>query len=172
MYSYLVIPFLYVARKLKSRTVEQGSCWKEPSTKVCFCVVIKEFYLVLLLYNCSITIVILRDCPGLCNRQMRGEDLHGLNIEELQQLEKMLEVGLSRVLETKVCLCCFCIRHEECFVHMVTLRVSILFREIGSWRRSLLLKGRLDYNFHYKEVFWVLYSYFRNKPHLFQDLMF
>ncbi|KAJ4701453.1 MADS-box protein like [Melia azedarach] len=34
-------------------------------------------------------------------RQMRGEDLQGLNIEELQQLEKMLEVGLSRVLETK-----------------------------------------------------------------------
>lgn len=35
---------------------------------------------------------------------MRGEDLQGLNIEELQQLEKMLEVGLSRVLETKVSL--------------------------------------------------------------------
>ncbi|KAB5568764.1 hypothetical protein DKX38_002557 [Salix brachista] len=34
-------------------------------------------------------------------RRMRGEDLQGLNIEELQQMEKMLEVGLSRVLETK-----------------------------------------------------------------------
>ncbi|KAJ0087007.1 hypothetical protein Patl1_08655 [Pistacia atlantica] len=34
-------------------------------------------------------------------RQMRGEDLKGLNIEELQQLEKMLESGLGRVLETK-----------------------------------------------------------------------
>ncbi|XP_012067995.1 MADS-box protein JOINTLESS isoform X2 [Jatropha curcas] len=34
-------------------------------------------------------------------RQMSGEDLQGLNIEELQQLEKMLESGLSRVLETK-----------------------------------------------------------------------
>ncbi|CAK7347256.1 unnamed protein product [Dovyalis caffra] len=34
-------------------------------------------------------------------RRMRGEDLRGLNIEELQQLEKVLEVGLSRVLETK-----------------------------------------------------------------------
>ena len=33
---------------------------------------------------------------------MRGEDLQGLNIEELQQLEKVLEVGLSCVLETKV----------------------------------------------------------------------
>ncbi|KAJ6730275.1 MADS-BOX PROTEIN SVP ISOFORM X1 [Salix viminalis] len=29
-------------------------------------------------------------------RRMRGEDLQGLNIEELQQMEKMLEVGLSR----------------------------------------------------------------------------
>ncbi|XWS25374.1 hypothetical protein CRYUN_Cryun27aG0063400 [Craigia yunnanensis] len=34
-------------------------------------------------------------------RQMRGEDLKGLNIDELQQLEKMLESGLARVLETK-----------------------------------------------------------------------
>ncbi|XP_031248540.1 MADS-box protein SVP-like [Pistacia vera] len=34
-------------------------------------------------------------------RQMRGEDLKGLNIEELQQLEKLLESGLGRVLETK-----------------------------------------------------------------------
>ncbi|KAK3423470.1 hypothetical protein EUGRSUZ_F00420 [Eucalyptus grandis] len=34
-------------------------------------------------------------------RQLRGEDLQGLNIEELQQLEKMLEAGLNRVLVTK-----------------------------------------------------------------------
>ncbi|KAJ6997588.1 hypothetical protein NC653_013984 [Populus alba x Populus x berolinensis] len=34
-------------------------------------------------------------------RRMRGEELQGLNIEELQQLEKVLEVGLSCVLETK-----------------------------------------------------------------------
>lgn len=34
-------------------------------------------------------------------KQMRGEDLQGLNIEDLQQLEKMLESGLGRVLETK-----------------------------------------------------------------------
>lgn len=37
---------------------------------------------------------------------MRGEDLQGLNIDELQQLEKMLEAGLTRVLETKVYTCC------------------------------------------------------------------
>ncbi|XP_022772274.1 MADS-box protein SVP-like [Durio zibethinus] len=34
-------------------------------------------------------------------RQMRGEDLQGLNIDQLQQLEKMLESGLTRILETK-----------------------------------------------------------------------
>ncbi|XP_039055554.1 MADS-box protein AGL24-like [Hibiscus syriacus] len=34
-------------------------------------------------------------------RQMRGEDLQGLNIDELQRLEKLLESGLARVLETK-----------------------------------------------------------------------
>lgn len=36
------------------------------------------------------------------NRQTRGEELDGLNLEELQKLEKMLEAGLTRVLETKV----------------------------------------------------------------------
>ncbi|KAK9005615.1 hypothetical protein V6N11_043041 [Hibiscus sabdariffa] len=34
-------------------------------------------------------------------RQMRGEELQGLNIDELQRLEKQLESGLARVLETK-----------------------------------------------------------------------
>lgn len=34
-------------------------------------------------------------------RQMRGEDLQGLTIEDLQQLERSLETGLSRVIEKK-----------------------------------------------------------------------
>lgn len=34
-------------------------------------------------------------------RQMRGEELEGLSVEELQQLEKNLETGLHRVLQTK-----------------------------------------------------------------------
>uniref|UniRef100_K9LW08 MADS11-like protein 2 n=1 Tax=Iris fulva TaxID=92176 RepID=K9LW08_9ASPA len=34
-------------------------------------------------------------------RKMRGEDLQGLSIEDLQQLEKTLETGLSRVLDRK-----------------------------------------------------------------------
>ncbi|XP_054824381.1 MADS-box protein SVP-like [Prosopis cineraria] len=34
-------------------------------------------------------------------RQMRGEDLQGLDIQELQQLERSLESGLGRVIEKK-----------------------------------------------------------------------
>ncbi|BAF19063.1 mADS-box transcription factor 55 [Oryza sativa Japonica Group] len=34
-------------------------------------------------------------------RQMRGEELEGLSVEELQQMEKNLEAGLQRVLCTK-----------------------------------------------------------------------
>ncbi|XP_019152666.1 PREDICTED: MADS-box protein AGL24-like [Ipomoea nil] len=34
-------------------------------------------------------------------RQMKGEELQGLSLEELQKLEKKLENGLTRVLETK-----------------------------------------------------------------------
>ena len=46
----------------------------------------------------NLTVII----PLTYNRQMRGEDLRGLNLDELQQLEKTLESGLVRVLETKV----------------------------------------------------------------------
>lgn len=35
-------------------------------------------------------------------RQLRGEELEGLSLEELQQIEKKLEAGFSRVLEIKV----------------------------------------------------------------------
>ncbi|OWM71331.1 hypothetical protein CDL15_Pgr011460 [Punica granatum] len=34
-------------------------------------------------------------------RKMREDDIQGLNLEELHKLEKILEVGLSRVLQTK-----------------------------------------------------------------------
>lgn len=34
-------------------------------------------------------------------RQMRGEELQGLTVDDLQQLEKSLEAGLSRVIEKK-----------------------------------------------------------------------
>ncbi|PKI73119.1 hypothetical protein CRG98_006527 [Punica granatum] len=35
------------------------------------------------------------------SRKMREDDIQGLNLEELHKLEKILEVGLSRVLQTK-----------------------------------------------------------------------
>lgn len=47
---------------------------------------------------------------------MRGEDLQGLNIEELQQLEKMLESGLGRVLETKVCIFLFLLQTKYIYL--------------------------------------------------------
>lgn len=39
---------------------------------------------------------------GVVDRRLRGEELQGLSIEELQHLERSLEVGLSRVMEKKV----------------------------------------------------------------------
>ncbi|KAF9603914.1 hypothetical protein IFM89_038824 [Coptis chinensis] len=42
-----------------------------------------------------------KDWGGAYDRHMRGEEIQGLNIEELQQLEKTLETGLGRVLNTK-----------------------------------------------------------------------
>lgn len=44
-------------------------------------------------------------------RQLKGEELQGLTIEELHKLEKSLETGLSRVLERKVCssILCLCV---------------------------------------------------------------
>lgn len=38
------------------------------------------------------------------SRHMRGEELQGLGIEELQQLEKSLEFGLKHVMDKKVVL--------------------------------------------------------------------
>ncbi|XWS54562.1 hypothetical protein CRYUN_Cryun10bG0099800 [Craigia yunnanensis] len=46
-------------------------------------------------------------------RQLRGEELQGLDIEELKNLEKLLEGGLSRVTETK---------DERFFKEMSTLK--------------------------------------------------
>ncbi|KAB1997340.1 hypothetical protein ES319_D12G018100v1 [Gossypium barbadense] len=34
-------------------------------------------------------------------RQLRGEDLHGLNLDQLKQLEKLVQGGLSQITETK-----------------------------------------------------------------------
>lgn len=44
------------------------------------------------------------EIKSLTYRQIRGEEIQGLNLEELQQLEKSLEAGLGRVIEKKVCI--------------------------------------------------------------------
>lgn len=38
------------------------------------------------------------------NRKMKGEELQGLNVDELQELEQLLHASLGRVSKTKVCL--------------------------------------------------------------------
>lgn len=52
----------------------------------------------------------------LKNRQMTGEELQGLDIEELQQLERSLEAGLGCVIKKKVCI-----------YHLVFVWFEILF---------------------------------------------
>lgn len=70
---------------------------------------------------------------------MRGEELHGLNIEELQQLEKSLEIGLSRVMEKKVfgIFCNFCLSKA---IYIFIL--SSNFRVKGLWEKSKTFKER------------------------------
>jgi hypothetical protein len=57
-----------------------------------------SFYRIIFPYVLLILIPFIFD-----NRQARGEDLQGLNLEELLQLEKKLEAGLRRVIDSKVC---------------------------------------------------------------------
>lgn len=74
------------------------------------------------------------------NRQMRGEELQGLNIEQLQQLEKSLEVGLSRVIEKKV--------HEH-FFFLLSLVLTTSICALNAAKISfffwLTISGRENY---------------------------
>ncbi|XP_040862063.1 MADS-box protein SVP-like isoform X3 [Glycine max] len=80
-------------------------------------------------------------------RQLRGEDLQGLNIEELQQLERSLETGLGRVIEKKVFNnCIFCsVRHS--IIYLMTFYDENLFafqgEKIMSEITDLQRKGML-----------------------------
>jgi hypothetical protein len=58
-------------------------------------------YVDLIYRNICLLLMYLR-CFIIIYRQMRGEELEGLSVEELQLLEKNLESGLHRVLQTKV----------------------------------------------------------------------
>ncbi|KAK7854199.1 mads-box protein svp [Quercus suber] len=63
-------------------------------------------------------------------RKIRGEELPGMDIEELQKLEKELEVGLSRVIETKACL------------SFLSLFAGIIMEVKDFWKRSLPFSKR------------------------------
>ncbi|KAK4563802.1 hypothetical protein RGQ29_006068 [Quercus rubra] len=56
-------------------------------------------------------------------RKIRGEELPGMDIEELQKLEKELEVGLSRVIETK---------GEGFLEEITTLQQKVMFQTFKS----------------------------------------
>ena len=74
-------------------------------------------------------------------RKMRGEDLQGLTIEELQNLEKTLETGLSRVLERKACSLdfnAFCMQ----FGFIKTYDLLNCTRMRKSWNRSMVFNRR------------------------------
>lgn len=79
---------------------------------------------------------------------MRGEDLQGLNIEELQQLEKMLESGLARVIETKVRIALILLQiimNKSTMIHGgAHTSFTLPIRVTGLRTRSLHLKGRLE----------------------------
>ena len=62
-------------------------------------------------------------------RQMRGEDLQGLTIEELVHLERTIDVGLTRVLLMKV----YMPVHTYCIIiqvvdHLITPNNNLLFQ--------------------------------------------
>ena len=48
---------------------------------------------------------------------MRGEDLRGMNIEELEQLEKSFEDGLRRLIK-KIARIVFCHKHKYLIVEL------------------------------------------------------
>ena len=70
-----------------------------------------------------------------------------MDIEELQKLEKVLEVGLSRVLEAKACLCVISVCCNSCgvlkFMYILLISETFLsFRVKDFWKRSLSFSER------------------------------
>lgn len=99
--------FLVASRRQQLHQIKQGSGGEKPWTEVH--VVVSNLFAKI--YVFTVPILDLTECNAFGNRQMRGEELRGLSIEELQQLERSLEVGLTRVIEKKVSLFLFQYRH-------------------------------------------------------------
>ena len=80
------------------------------------------------------------------NRKIKGEELHGMDIEELHKLEKDLEVGLSHVIETKARLSFYlCLPtllwSVEIYVLYLNIR-NLSCRVKDFWKRSLPFSKR------------------------------
>ena len=93
------------------------------------------------------------------DRHVRGEDLQGLNLEELQKLEKSIETSLCRVAEEKVCVVCSCLDSEDrliseyiyicwklCTIPNTHVSTSICFRGVKLLMRSMLASTRSTSN--------------------------
>lgn len=91
--------FLVASRRQQLHQIKQGSGEEKPWTEVH---VVSNLFAKIYVFTAPI--LDLMECNAFGNRQMRGEELRGLSIEELQQLERSLEVGLTRVIEKKVSL--------------------------------------------------------------------
>ena len=82
------------------------------------------------------------------NRKIKGEELHGMDIEELHKLEKDLEVGLSRVIETKARLSFLSLFTDiimETWFYVLYLTIRNLFSSFkvkNFWKRSLPFSKR------------------------------
>lgn len=68
-------------------------------------------------------------CNNAYDRQLKGEDLQGLCLDDLMKLEKMVEGGLSRVVKTKVTnFCHYFLLHIRtiltCLNHSMDYRVK------------------------------------------------
>jgi hypothetical protein len=66
---------------------------------------------------------------------VRGEDLQGLNLEELHKLEKLIETSLCRVVEEKVCVVFSCLDSGDMYAensvqYLTHVSTSICFRGV------------------------------------------
>ena len=148
LYSFLSIIFLTIQMstaaswKQQLFQTEQRNCWEGPSAEVQVSQFRKWFIFRVNFLKCEYMRILknaemwvhksLKKC-----RQLRGEDLQGLNIEELQQLERSLETGLGRVIEKKVY---NFILFFSCGSHLHNMPHNFFYII-----KSLLFSGREDY---------------------------
>ncbi|XP_025610427.1 MADS-box protein AGL24 isoform X2 [Arachis hypogaea] len=79
-------------------------------------------------------------------RQMKGEDFQGMNLQDLLQLEKALQTGLNRVIETKC--------------SAMIYNILFTFRKSGSWMTSQHSRKRFVIIWWVKDYFDIFWTKF------------